>query len=194
MAFLISFISFHHAFITFHPLVINFKNLTGSVVLNYRTLLWDVSRGGQTPWLVVRSAYSDRISDIRSKVLNYRNFSKKFSKRSKPKHRPNSRYSIETVKLSKFFAKKKKDLNINIEFLRHLRNECRNSVGGEGEKKVQEVWEPWRSRSVGHTVHLAPGISRPLPPSPHPRAILNSRIGTKGRIRPWNRFLDSINV
>ncbi len=64
-------------------------------------------RGGQAPWLVGRPAYADRISDIQSKVLNYRNFSKNFLKRSKPKHRPNSRHSIETVKLSKFFAKKK---------------------------------------------------------------------------------------
>ena len=109
----------------------------------------------------------DQSPDIRSKPSNYRNFSQK-----------------------------KKDLNINIEFLRHLRNECRNSVGGRERRRCRTCWEPWRSRSVGLTVHLAPGISRPLPqpPPPHPRAMLNSRIRTDGQIRPWNRFLDSINV
>ncbi len=123
------------------------------------------SRGGQTPWLVGRPADGDRISDIRSKVLNYRNFLKIFSKQSKPKHRSNSRHSIETVELSKFFAKKKNDLDINTDCFQRSKKSVPVPIAppkfvftGYGGERTGCVGDR-RSLSVGLMVHLAPDIA-----------------------------------
>jgi hypothetical protein len=82
---------------------------------------------GQTPWLVGRPAYSDRISDLWSKVQIIVIFRKIFRKdfNQNPDQSPDicSKSSNDRK-----FSRKKKDLNLDIEFLRHLRNECRNSV------------------------------------------------------------------
>jgi hypothetical protein len=64
-----------------------------------------------------------------------RNFSKNFLKRFKPKPRPKSHIWSKLLN-DRNFSRKKKDLNLDIEFLRHLRNECRNFLGEGGNEKV----------------------------------------------------------
>ena len=52
----------------------------------------------------------------------------------------------------------------SIFILRILYDKCSNSVGGGRERRICRKCGSHRSRGVGLTVHLAPRISRPLPP------------------------------
>jgi hypothetical protein len=72
-----------------------------------------IHRGGGLPAEVGKHPdYSFRHTIER---IKNRNFSNNRRQKSKPKHRSNSRHTIERIKLSKIFAKKN-DLDINTEF------------------------------------------------------------------------------
>ena len=73
-----------------------------------------------------------------------------------------------------FLRKKIKDLNLDLEFLRHPKNECRNFLGEGGNEYVQDVFcEPRGHGLVGSlTFHLAPDILRPLQPGGDPVTLV----------------------
>jgi hypothetical protein len=90
-----------------------------------------IPSAGQTPWLIGRPADSDSISDQWSKVQNIAIFRKKFRKDLNQNIDQSPDIWSKPSK-DRNFLWKKKDLNLDLEFLRHLRNECRNFLGEGG--------------------------------------------------------------
>jgi hypothetical protein len=120
-----------------HVALIFYENQSTKTNLPHRKVKWGgggvvTYRGGQTPWLIGRPGDSDSISDQWSKVQNIAIFRKKFWNGVNQNIDQSADIWSKPSKDRNFLRKKLKDLNLDLEFLRHPRNECRNFLGEGG--------------------------------------------------------------